>query len=111
MNFYKKPKVIALAILLIVGGILFTSTNPSTVSVGFIVIPFLYFFSVTYLVVSLAYDLFKIRSRPVIPFVVSLLVLLILILGSLHQLSLRDVIICAVLIFALGFYLRKLEIN
>jgi hypothetical protein len=105
----KKSKLILLVILLVFGVFFFLGTNPSEVPIYVLIVPFIYFFTLFYLLTSQIQDLLNNNMGPSIPLIVSSLILLMIILGSLHQLSAKDIILSLVLMLLLGWYIRKLE--
>lgn len=105
----KKPKISILILLLILGALFFMNTSPSEVPIYVLTLPFIYFFILVYVTVSVVQDLFSRDIAAPIPLIVSALTLLMLILGSLHQLGAKDITLSLVLMVLLGWYIHKLS--
>lgn len=105
---YSKPIIYAL-LLFLPGVIFFAMTNPKELPVAFYIVPFVYIYLCGYVVTRfLLIKLGSHRYLHLIPNVIAGLITLILLLGSLQQLSLRDIILLICIGVLLGWYLFKL---
>ncbi len=104
-----KPKFFLFAVVLIFGLFFFLNTNPGEVPIYVLIIPFVYFFVLTYLATSVGQDLLRKKVSSTIPLIFSCLMLLMLVLGSLHQLGAKDIILSLVLMVLLGWYILKIQ--
>lgn len=104
-----KQKLFLLVLLIVIGSIFFSYTSPTEVPIYVLVLPFMYLFMLFYLLISVLLDLFTKNMGASIPMIVSGLILLMIILGSLHQLGVKDIVLSLVLMLLLGWYILKLQ--
>src|SRR5687768_15673639 len=84
--------IIYLVGLYIVGALFFMYTNPAELPLLVLIVPFIYIFGVLCLTILLICRILRVKSALFVSLVVSVFGVLLFILGSLHQLTLRDVI-------------------
>ncbi len=98
------------AALYLPGLIFFASTSPQELPVGLYVLPFIYIFLCVYL--TTRFVLIRLTKQQMyaklLPNVIATLVTLLLLLGSLQQLSVRDIFLVVAIGGLLVWYLRKL---
>lgn len=103
-------------IILIMLGMLFlllVSTDPEHLPLPLLISPFILLFSVFYLSIKILLDRFwpnlGIRPRQGLSLSLAALPVLMLVLQSISQLTIRDLLITAGLISLLMFYFRKID--
>jgi cation transport ATPase len=100
--------------LLISLPLFFILTNPHSIPIPFLIMPFVLFFSVLFFsgmtVLNKTSREYSSRKKAAIAVLVAAAPTLLLILQSIHQLSLQDVLLVAGLLITLGFYLYKQDI-
>ncbi len=98
-------------ILFVPGLVFFASTSPDELPVALYVLPFIYIFACVYL--TTRFLMLKLgggqRYIHLLPNIIAILVTLILLLGSLQQLSGRDVFLILAIGGLFAWYLRKLN--
>lgn len=104
---HRKQAIILLAFYL-VGALFFMNTNPADLPLLLLIIPFVYIFGVTYLTVVLICRLLGVKSATFVSLVVSVFGVLLFVLGSLHQLTIRDIVISVALTCLLTWYVVRL---
>lgn len=102
-----RKQLIALVALLGVGIVFFTTTSPDQLPLLLLVLPFLYIFAVFYLLILLACRLIGVKQARLVALIVAVFGVLLFVLGSLHQLTLRDALISLVLTASLTWYVTK----
>jgi hypothetical protein len=105
---YRKQAII-LAALYAAGAIFFFNTSPDKLPLLLLILPFLYIFLVLYLTVLLACRLLQVKNTVFVALVISVFGVLLFVLGSLHQLTLRDVIISLALTSVLTWYATRVS--
>ena len=103
-----RRQLIGLIALYAVGLLFFMNTNPESLPLILLIIPFLYLFGVVYLTVLFVCRLLQVRSAVFVALVVAIFGVLLFVLGSLHQLTLRDVIISLALTGLLTWYVVRI---
>lgn len=83
-------------------------TNPENLPLLLLVLPFLYLFATAYLTVLLVCRVLGVKSAVFVSLVVAIFGVLLFVLGSLHQLTLRDVIISLALTALLTWYVIRI---
>ena len=106
-------KVIGLAVLYAFGPVFLMSTNPSHLPLALIVVPFLWLFAALFATAWLMLGLigpFKPRKRRfLVAGAGSSLPVMLLVFRSIHQLTLRDVLLTAALIAVATFYVSRAD--
>jgi hypothetical protein len=102
-----RAQISMLGCLYLAGIIFFMVTNPAELPLLLLVIPFAYIFITLYLSVVLIARLIGVKRALAIAFIISVFGVLILVLGSLHQLTIRDTIISLALTVVLTWYVAK----
>lgn len=90
----------------------FSAVNPENLSVLFILIPFIIIFGLLYITISLLLDLFLIipkKQKHIITLVSSLMPTLLLIIQSITQLTIRDIILSLMIMIIIVWYSMKLK--
>jgi len=103
-----RGQIIILALLYLFGIIFFMNTNPEELPLLALVVPFIYIFTVMYLTILLLCRLLAVKSAVFVSMVVSVFGVLLLVLGSLHQLTVRDVVISIALTCLLTWYVIRI---
>ncbi len=102
-------KQLVILLLLYIGGLIFfMNTNPQELPLLLLVLPFLYLFVVFYLSILFVCRLLRVKSAVFVSLVIAVFGVLLLVLGSLHQLTLRDVIISVALTCLLTWYVVRI---
>jgi hypothetical protein len=97
-------------LLLYIGGLLFfMNTNPERLPLLLLIVPFIYIFAVLYLTILFVCRLLAVKSAAFVSLVISIFGVLLFVLGSLHQLTLRDLIISVALTCLLTWYVIRLN--
>ena len=112
MSKTKKRLIILLGIYLVVL-VFFISVNPEKLPLILLLLPFLLIFLVMYLSLIFVLDtFFKIKSQPkrLIAFSVSIMPVLLLIIQSITQLTLRDVLLSISIVVIVVWYTIKLNV-
>lgn len=104
----QKKHVIGLLVAYVSGILFFATTNPNELPLIMLVVPFLYLFAVFYMTILLFCRLLAIKSAVLISVVISIFAVLLLVLGSLHQLTIRDMVISLALTVLLSWYVMRL---
>ena len=103
-----------LIILLIFGFFLILLTNPNNLPISLLVVPFLYvyilLYQITFLVGSKMFDM-KLAPARVVAFSLSSIVVFLLVMRSLINLSVLDVVIATMIVVFLIWYVRRLYAN
>ncbi len=90
-------------------------TNPNKLAVGWLILPFILLFSALFITILLILRTSQLSSRVRRPLILTALLAgvptLILLLDSVNQLSLKDVLIIAVLGVLALFYFSKLSVK
>lgn len=103
-------KNLTVALLYAIGFIFLISVSPDSLPVWALVLPFIYAFVVVYLTAKMLSEGASSLSthKQVISISLATTVTLILVLGSLHQLNSKDILIAFGITVVLVFYLRRL---
>lgn len=102
-----RKQLIILTLLYGVGVIFFMTTNPSQLPLLLLIIPFAYIFVVLYLTILFIARLLGVRRALPVAFIISIFGVLLLVLGSLHQLTMRDALISLALTSLLTWYISR----
>jgi len=103
-----RNRIILISVLLLCGAAFFTATSPQRVPVVLLVVPFAYIFAVSYLLCALVLNIvFSFLNEKLVASIMALLITLLFILGSLHQLGTRDIILSLVFVTLIIWYLPK----
>lgn len=106
-----KPRLIVLFVLTLLIVLFFAFFSPESLPVGYLVVPFVLLFIWVYILSSTLYLIFfKKENKPVSAFT-AIFLIFVLLLGSLRQLSARDIILSISLLALLGWYANKIFIN
>jgi len=103
-----RTQAVVLGVLYLLGFIFFLNTNPAELPLLLLVIPFMYIFAVVYMTVLLVCGLLRVKSAVFVSLVMSIFGVLLFVLGSLHQLTLRDVMISLALTSLLTWYVIRI---
>lgn len=120
MNTKVAKKIILISTVYITLGIFFTKTNPQNLSLPLLIVPFFVIFLGLYIPIKALATLYSrnlpLSSRPkhqnnrLIPLSFSLFITFLLVLSSINQLSLKDVILGGVLVIGLMFYIKHFRL-
>ena len=106
-----RPQFISVVLSYVLLAILLMTTNPESMPLPVIIIPFIVIFICLFLTIDLvAGHLLKninTKSRVRISIILAIFPVLIMVLQSINQLTLRDVAISLLLFFLLIFYFKK----
>ena len=112
MLIQNSKKFLLLFLIYILGVLFFTSTSPADLPVVLLIVPFLYvFFAVFMTVYLLSRKINHQLSDKIIAVIAALFVVLVLVLGSLRQLSTIDVVLSVAITVLLGWYITKMQKN
>lgn len=104
-----------LAVAMTFGGLLIFlfSTNPEKLSIGWLILPFLWLFIAIFMSTLLVLDQFKVNSpkRLTIAILTALIPSVALLLNSVNQLTLRDAMLVIIIGGIAIFYTSKLKIS
>ena len=103
-----RKQVLILGLLYLFGLIFFMNTSPDELPLLLLVLPFLYIFLVLYLSISLVCQLIGVRSSFFVSLVIAVFGVLLFVLGSLHQLTVRDMVISLALTCLLTWYITRI---
>lgn len=103
-----RKQVIILGILYVLGLVFFMNTSPDELPLLLLVLPFIYIFLVLYLSISLVCQMLAVKSAFLISLVIAVFGVLLFVLGSLHQLTVRDMIISLALTCLLTWYITRI---
>ncbi len=103
-----RKQILGLMILYVAGIAFFSLTNPDELPLFVLIIPFLYIFGVLYLTILFVCRFMSLRSSGLVSLIISIFGVLLFVLGSLHQLTVRDVIISLALTFILTWYVMRI---
>jgi len=103
---HRKHLIILLGLYL-VGFVFFMNTDPQELPLLLLILPFLYLFAVFYLTILYVCRLLRVKSAVFVSLVISVFGVLLMVLGSLHQLTPRDVIISIALTSILTWYIVR----
>jgi hypothetical protein len=115
MNKFKKLSVPLLLILSTI--VLFTVTDPSRIPLPLLVVPFILIFAVMFTVFNLIIgtlinDLrFSKRRIYIASGILATIPTLLVVFQSLHQLTVKDVVIMFAFVIACAFYISKIDFN
>lgn len=101
-----KKQIITLVALYLVGVLFLAFTNPNDLPVPLLILPFIYSFSVLYVTLVYLGKALRLRRQKLIALTISILVTLLLLLGSLHQLGPRDIFLASLLAVLLTWYIN-----
>jgi len=103
---------ISTLILCYAGGLVFFAvSSPDSLPIGLLILPFIYAFFIVYLTVLTLSDIAGKRHSTFVPLLIAATSVLILILGSLRQLTLRDIALSIVIVTLLSWYISKARTN
>lgn len=102
---YMAASIGSLAALLL----FFSFVSPESLPVAALTVPFLLVFITVYLIGMTLARLTHINAAQLIATITAVFVTLMLVLGSLHQLTIRDVLLGVAIIGLLTMYLRRLQ--
>lgn len=105
----RRKQIIVLAALYVLGMVFFMTTSPADLPLLLLVAPFIYIFVVLYLTVLFLCQILKVRQAKVIAMIISVFGVLLFLLGSLHQLTLRDALISLALTVTLTWYITRVS--
>lgn len=103
-----RKQAIILALLYLFGFIFFMNTNPEELPLLLLVVPFVYIFLVLYLTILFICRILQVKSAIFVSLVVSVFGVLLFVLGSLHQLTIRDLVISLTLTCLLTWYVVRI---
>ena len=103
-----RKQAIILGTLYAVGVIFFMYTNPAELPLLLLIVPFVYIFVVLYLSILFLCRVLQVKSAVFVSIVVSVFGVLLFVLGSLHQLTVRDLIISLALTCLLSWYVIRI---
>ena len=103
-----RKQLIVLALLYLGGIVFFMNTNPQELPLLMLILPFAYLFITFYLTILFVCRLFRVKSAVFVSLVIAVFGVLLLVLGSLHQLTIRDVIISVALTCLLTWYITRI---
>lgn len=110
MSNHKIRNGIGLALLYVLGFVLLLFTSPQRLPIIVLIVPFLYVFGTVFLtVVYIGSLLGRKRGVRLLATVISIFVVLIFVLGSMHQLDSKDILISLFITVLLGWYIIKLR--
>jgi len=101
-------QIVTLLALYGVGIVFFINTNPEELPLLVLIVPFIYIFTVLYLTVLLLCRIIRLRSAVFVSLVISVFGVLLFVLGSLHQLTVRDTVISIALTGLLTWYVIRI---
>ncbi len=99
-----------LAVGYLVAAIFFMSVNPEKLSLIFILVPFLIIFGLSYTTINLVLGTFfniSQSQKRVVSLVLSIMPVLLLVIQSITQLTVRDVLLCVAITVILIWYSAK----
>lgn len=106
-------KIIGLIVLYAFGPVFLASTNPETTPIVLLVVPFLWVFVVLFTTIWLLLGhsqmLSKGRRRLLLSGIAAVLPVLILVLNSIHQLTMGDILLVTAILGIISFYLSKAD--
>jgi low temperature requirement protein LtrA len=113
MNKYKKLALLPLLLLSL--PVLLLATNPGTLPLPLLVLPFMLIFACIFVVAVMIANRINPNTGRRRVLINALLIaggpVLLLVFQSLHQLSLRDVLITAALLAGCGFYISRIDFD
>ncbi len=111
MNNYKNIVVMTMAFICLF--FVITFTNPYKLPLILLIVPFLLFGLGSYLVTVELLRLINISAgrRKIIAILLTSVLMLIAILQSIRQLTIRDILILVVLLLSITFYIRRFNIT
>lgn len=106
-------KVMIFGALYAFGPLFFILTSPESIPLVFVVVPFLWLFTVLFVTAWMLLNKVKLfespRRRIVLSGALSTLPVLMLVLASIRQLSIRDVLLTLGILFLLGIYMSRAD--
>ncbi len=105
-----KKKISLVVASYILAGFYFMTVNPENLSLVFILIPFLIIFGLFFLSIGLFLDIFTKSSKKqkrLIAFVSSFIPTLLLVIQSITQLTIRDVILSSLILVIIIWYYKR----
>ena len=102
-------RLIVLVLTYVVGLLFFALTNPSKLPLVVLIVPFVYIFITLYATIHYMGRRLVLKRTRLIALILSTLGVLLFILGSLHQLTLRDVIISLILSLVMSWYVARVS--
>lgn len=103
-----RKQAVTLVLLYLFGLVFFMNTNPEELPLLLLIIPFAYIFAVLYLTILFICRLMRVKSEVFVALLVSIFGVLLFVLGSLHQLTVRDVLISLALTGMLTWYVTRI---
>lgn len=103
-----RKQAIILALLYLFGVVFFMNTNPEELPLLLLIFPFAYIFGVLYLTILFLCRVLQVKSAVFVSLVVSVFGVLLFVLGSLHQLTVRDLVISLALTCLLTWYVIRI---
>lgn len=120
MRIKNRPVVqlLVLALFYLLFTIFLFNTNPQNLPVGILIIPFVVLYILLFSTIKIVLGILSViigprlyKKRNSIAFIVSFFATLLLVLKSINQLSLSDVLVIGALLSGLIFYASKLNIR
>jgi hypothetical protein len=93
------------------GLVFFAVSSPDRLPIGLLIFPFIYVFFIVYLTVDTLSVVMGRRHSKFVPLLIAVTTVLILILGSLRQLTARDIALSIVIVSLLSWYISKARVN
>jgi len=107
---HKWKQIVGLVALYAVGVLFLILTNPGKLPILFLLFPFVYFFGLLYLTARLIMGVrYQGMANRVIVVLVAAVPVLLLTLASIHQLTIKDVLLCIIIVGILAWYLIKIR--
>ncbi len=94
----------------IAAAVFFVSVNPEKLSLIFILLPFLIIFGLIYATLNIVLDTFfdiSIYQKRIVSLVLSIMPVLLLVIQSITQLTIRDVVLCLAITLIVIWYSAK----
>lgn len=107
-----KKRIILIVASYLLAFFYFAGVNPEKLSIIFVLVPFIIIFTVLYLTINLFIDIFLKISKTqkhIITLVCSLMPTLLLLIQSITQLTLRDIILSLMIMALIVWYSLKLN--
>jgi hypothetical protein len=107
---YKKLNNFILPIILVlITGVFFIFTSPFELPLLLLVVPFVLLFVTIYVVTRTVVVQLGVRNPQLIALTMAVFSVVLLLLGSLHQLSFRDIVLSIAIVVLLTWYIRKMQ--
>lgn len=104
----QRKQALLLVGLYLIGLLFFMNTNPSDLPLLLLILPFGYIFAVLYLTILFVCRVLRVRSAVLVALIISIFGVLLFVLGSLHQLTVRDLLISVALTSLLTWYIVRI---